>query len=844
MIELPITTIRKELSAQVSRGLTQFIISAPPGSGKSTMVPQWLLEVSKLDNKVIYVLQPRRIATVLLAGYISELRGENVGEVVGYLIRHERKVSKNTRLCFVTEGVLMNRLLQGDLLEEVGAIIFDEFHERHLESDVSLSLALLLQKRYRPDLVLGVMSATIDVDSVKRLMPLSELFRSDGGLFSVKTGFQPIGPTQKLWEAVADTVVRNKDIFNEGTCLVFMPGIYEINNTINEILKRGHFTKEQVIPLHGSLSIVEQKSALNSKYPKVVVCTNVAETSLTIPGVRLVVDSGLAKVARYDALRGLDMLFTEPISKASADQRRGRAGRTQSGECIRLWSEFSHLQKSDYDTPEIHRKDIGSVVLQLIAAGLDIYNDIHWIDPPLKTSIDASINLLRSLGALNEKNRVTLIGERMALLGFTPRLSKLLVNASESGLEAFALMAIAIEQNDSILEDTDDPNKLHHRESFLNPCYSDLCHDINALIYLSQKDFSYSVSENLGIRLPNANRCWKTFKLLMQQKGSAESFIAPERQMSTIEESQFRRLIFNAYTDRLAIRQNLRTQICQMFGKKSGYLVPKAWSKEITHLVSIQLEEEKRSTGKRIAIKRYSKIEEDWLNDLSGVSERYESVIWNGRKQRVITILEIILDGLLLVREENDEVIDDEKAVDAIRKAIENGELDFNGWTEASLRFIRRVNFCAKNCPEYEIPVIDDEARDFILNQSLIGTRSSKDLNQVDILPIVKDYLNPLHLSAIDSLAPEEFQLPGRKRPSPLRYTDDGECILSEVIQALYDCPLPVTVAGGKYAVLFELLSPARRPVQITRDLDQFWKGSYFEVKKELKGRYPKHEWR
>lgn len=844
MIELPITTIHKSLLEHISGGLCQFVVSAPPGSGKSTMIPQWLLEVPKLRNKLIYVLQPRRIATVLLAGYISELRGENVGGVVGYMIRHERKVSHCTRLCFVTEGILMNRLLQGDQLEEVGAIIFDEFHERHLESDVSLSLALLLQRSSRPDLILGVMSATIDVSAIQSLMPLSELFRSDGGLYPVKTGFQPISPSQRLWEAAADVVVRNRSLFEMGTCLVFMPGIYEINCAINEIVKRGHFTKEQVIPLHGSLSIAEQKLALTPIYPKVVVCTNVAETSLTIPGVRLVVDSGLAKVARYDALRGLDMLFTEPISKASSDQRRGRAGRTQSGECIRLWSEFSHHQKSDYDTPEIHRKDISTVVLQLIVARLDLYRDIPWIDPPLKASIEASVALLRWLGALNENNEVTIAGARMAHLGYTPRLSKLLVNAADVGLEVYAVLAIAIEQYDPILEDTDDPGKLHHRESLLNQCYSDLCNDINGLIYLAQQEFPYTVSENLGIKLQNAKRCWNTFKILIQQKGTSISSLFSYKQMSAIEEVQFRKLTFNSYSDRLAIRQNSRTQNCQMFGKKSGYLINKAWSKEITHLVAIQLEEEKKSTGKRIAIKRYSKVEEDWLHELNGVQERSESVYWSSRRQRVMAINEVFMDGLLLTRDEKEEVKDDEQAVDAIRSAIEDGMLEFRGWTEASLRFIRRVNFCANNCPEYEIPVIDDEAMEFILKQSLIGARSIKDLDRIDLLPIVKDYLNPLHLAAIDSLAPEQFQLPGRKRPSSLRYTEDGECILSEVIQALYDCPLPITVAGGKYPVLFELLSPARRPVQITRDLDQFWKGSYNEVKKELKGRYPKHEWR
>lgn len=844
MKELPITSIRERFLSYLSDGLCQFIITAPPGSGKSTMVPQWLLDIPELAGKQIYVLQPRRIATVLLANYISQCRGEQTGEIVGYQIRHIRKISSSTRLCFITEGILMSKLLQGDRLEGVGAILFDEFHERHLETDVSLALALLLQKRSRKDLLLGVMSATVDVDLIEPIMPLAVTFNADGGLYSVKTTYNPVSPTERIWEAASNAVLRNRNLFESGSCLVFMPGVYEINNTIRELLKKGSFTKDQVVPLHGSLSIDDQTNALKGGYPKVVVCTNVAETSLTIPDVQLVVDSGLAKVARFDALRGVDMIFTESISKASANQRRGRAGRTQNGECIRLWSEFSHLQRSEYETPEIHRKDLSAIILQLFKAGLDLYKDIIWVDTPLKSTVDASLKLLQWLDALNSRDEVTLLGEKMANLGFNPRLSKILVEANDLGLESYALLAVAIEQNDPILEYTDKLEVIHNRETLLNQGYSDLSYDVNASIYLVQQHFSMEACTNLGVRLSNLKRCWDTYNLLIRQNFKSDFSLLAKEQMTLDAELQFRRLIFNAYSDRLAIRQNSRTSVCQMFSRKTGHLSQKEWAKEAMAVVAIQLEEEKRASGKKITIKRYSQVNREWLRDVNGSREVIEKVVWNSRKQRVVLLREELIDGLLLDRSEIEEVVDDEKAVIAIKEAIERGEVNFSGWSEECLSFIRRVNFSAYYCPEYGIPIIDDEAKDFILDQSLIGIKTIRELVEIDLFSVTKDYLSRLQLSAVDSLAPESYQLPGRRRPSVLRYTDDHECILSEVIQALYDCSLPITVADGKCSVLFELLSPARRPVQITRDLEQFWKGSYQEVKKELKGRYPKHEWR
>ena len=359
---LPVESIRQKF-CETLKTHHKCILHAPTGSGKSTLIPQFLYDDILPKDKTVIILQPRRIAARMLASFIARQRNVNLGDEVGYQVRLEGMNSLNTRIFFVTEGILLHRLLRNDELRETGAIIFDEFHERHLETDLSLSLALKLQKSKRQDLKIVVMSATLDIEQVKQFMGGCPLVQAEGRAFPVEIRYQPPKPYEAIWDFAALQVEAAMTSTKEGSALVFMPGAFEIRKTIESILNRPGLQAFEVYPLHGSLTKDEQEKAVRPGGRKIIVSTNVAETSLTIPSITIVIDSGTARMARFDPKRGINTLFVEPISVSSADQRAGRAGRTASGTCIRLWSEFEHQTRVILEKPEIHRVDLSETVL-------------------------------------------------------------------------------------------------------------------------------------------------------------------------------------------------------------------------------------------------------------------------------------------------------------------------------------------------------------------------------------------------------------------------------------------------------------------------------------------------
>ena len=430
---LPIYEIENDIIATLA-ATRRLVLQAPTGSGKSTQVPQMLLKHGLLGNGQVVILQPRRLAARLLASRVAHEVGVELGRDVGYQVRFENVTSATTRIKFETEGILLRQMIQYPTLRGIQALIFDEFHERHLYGDITLARALDIQETSRPDLLVIVMSATLDAGALEKYLRPCVVLSSEGRTFPVSVGYLPrrLGTNAPpVWELAADAFSK----YAAGDVLIFMPGGYEINRTIEAIRHKSESSGYLLLPLHGELAPRDQDAAV-ARYdqPKVVVATNVAETSITIDGVRLVIDSGLARIPRYDPNRGINTLLVEKISRSSAEQRAGRAGRTAPGQCIRLWPEPEQAERPARELPEIKRLDLSEVILTLKAAGVEDLRKFRWLEAPSDASLNHAEKLLLDLGALEGHDRSTAItdlGRRMLAFPVHPRYARMLLAAQE-----------------------------------------------------------------------------------------------------------------------------------------------------------------------------------------------------------------------------------------------------------------------------------------------------------------------------------------------------------------------------------------------------------------------------
>lgn len=842
---LPILSIRDEF-VSVLKGNNRAILHAPAGSGKSTCIPQFLYDDVLPHDKRVIVLQPRRIAARMLSTFIAQQRNTRLGEEVGYQVRLENAYGKDTRILFVTEGILLRRLLDNDVLDEAAAIVFDEFHERHLETDLSLALALQLQSSKRPDLKIIVMSATMDIAKVKQFLGNCPLIQTEGRTYPVDIHYSKPKPYESIWDYAALQTESIIGATSEGSVLIFMPGAYEIRKTMESIKRRLGLQAFDVYPLHGSLSKEEQEKAVRSGGRKIIVTTNVAETSLTIPNITVVIDSGLARVARFDPKRGINTLFVEPISISSANQRAGRAGRTAAGKCIRLWGEFEHQTRVDQEKPEIHRVDLSETALGLLSSGKGSIKDFPWLEAPDDIAIERSLRVLTDLGALDTQDRITTLGMRMAKLSLHPRFSRMLLRAEELNCLPSACLAAAIAQSQGLFSNTNDPIVIQARINELgNPC-SDLLFEVNAWLWAGKHQFKQEECRHLGINTSLARQIGQLALQLLHRISdhTHKNKKLPSDNLTAEEASNLRNCIFSGFADFIAIRHRANSPTCQMMHNRSGKLHRDSIVQDAKIMVITELEETKTPTGVQLMLRKVTAIDEEWVNTATmhqANTKVYE--VYDAEQKKVMQFTELRMNDLVLSRQSRP-VNDKEVTSQLFTKAIMTGKIDFPQWNDDVEHFIRRVNFASKHAPHYGIPAIDEDAKEFIIQQAIYNCKSTKEIEQCNLWPALKAWLSYEQLAAVDLVAPVSVILPRRKHPVKLRYDEKGDVILSETIQGLYDCPVPLCVAEGKVPVVFEILAPSRRPVQITRDLEQFWKNSYLEIKKELKGRYPKHDWR
>jgi ATP-dependent helicase HrpB len=839
--KLPIYELRSELSNALTE-TNRIIIEAPTGSGKSTQVPQMVLDGGKAGPGEVVVLQPRRLAARLLAKRVAFERGEPLGGEVGYQVRMENHVSARTQIRYVTEGILLRQFLSDPELRGVSAIVFDEFHERHIYGDITLARALRLQQT-RPDLKIIVMSATLDAGPLRDyLAPCSEL-KSEGRMFPVEISYaaKRIDFRQHpVWEAAADAFEQAVTSGAEGDVLVFMPGGYEIARTVEAIRSRKCARGFAVMPLHGELPPQQQDAAVGAcDRRKVVVSTNVAETSITIDGVRVVIDSGLARMARYDPNRGIDTLLIERISRASADQRAGRAGRTAPGTCHRLWTEREHVARPMQELPEILRHDLAEVVLTLKAGGINDVENFEWLERPDPKSLARTLTLLTDLGALDRGGRLTAIGQKMVLFPMHPRYARMLLAGGEYGCVRQACLIAALTQGRSILQRNQGKQTRGQRDDALGEDdASDFKRLMRAWSFADQKGYRTEACAQIGVHGGAARQVkplYERFLKLAEKAGLTINMRAPA-------DEDLQKCILLAFSDQVAKRRDKGTLHCAVVHGRSGELDRDSVVRDAELVVAAEIREiEGRDLNVKLNL--CTAISEVWLEELfPGDMEERVDAVFDPSANRVFSKYWKSFRGLELQASMKQEV-DPDRAAELIAEEVIAGRLSLYKWDEQVEKWIARVNCLAAGCPDYGIPAIDEEARRAMIQEICLGAVGKKDLKDRAVWKTVKSWLSPVQLELIDKQAPERIQLPGGFN-ARVRYEEDQPPVLSATIQKLYGLNEVPKIGFGLIPVVVEALAPNQRPQQKTQDMKSFWTNSYPLIRKELKGRYPKHEWR
>lgn len=839
---LPIDALRPALAAACGQ-TRRIVLRAPTGSGKSTRLPQMLVDLGLVNGQVL-VLQPRRIAARMLAARIAHERGSRLGGEVGYQVRFDRAESAETRIKFITEALLLRQVASDPSLRGVGAVVFDEFHERSLHSDVGLALARRIQESGRPDLLIVVMSATLDTEGVARWLEGAETLAADGRTYPVEIEHLhvPRDSRRPVWDLAAEQVGRVLREEPDGDVLVFMPGSYEIMRTIGAVRALSESGGVDVLPLHGELPPEEQdRAVLPGPRRKVIVATNVAETSLTIPGVRAVVDAGLARVARFDPHRGIDTLMVEPISRASAEQRAGRAGRTGPGRCVRLWSRTDHESRPLRDTPEVARVDLSETALLLLASGWGDPESFPWYERPDAGALHRARELLHDLGAIDAACAVTGIGRRMAVFPAHPRYARMLLAAGGLGCVSEVARIVGLAQGRDILFRKVDGRTEEARDAVEQEDGSDFFVRLALLRRAVELKFDADACERLGVHgltARQADQAARQFLRIAEGQGlSVNAAPAPSESV--------RRCVLLGFSDRLAVRLDAGTLRCAVVHGRKGELRRESSVRSARLIVAAEIDEIQARGEVTTYLSLCTAVEEAWLRELwpDDFSER-SSVRYDAVQRRVMARTERRFRDLVLEHAERDAPPSDD-ASRLLADEVLAGRLTLEKWDAQVDAWIRRVNFLARHCPELGVHPFDDAARRMVVEELCSGAVSARDVRERPVLPSVRGWITHEQAMALDSYCPERIVLPRKKHPARIDYTEDGQAEIEATVQELYDFPgSRLRVCNGKVPLVVCIQSPARRTQQRTTDLDAFWKGSYEGVKKELRGRYPKHEWR
>ena len=809
----PITPLLPDIRASLA-ATPRLVLEAPPGAGKTTQVPLALLEAPWLGDGKIVLLEPRRIAARAAAQFMARQLGEDVGQTVGYRIRFESKVGAGTRIEVVTEGIL-TRLIQDDPeLAGIGAILFDEFHERHLAGDLGAALALDVQATLRPELRLVVMSATLDGERIARWLDAPRI-SSPGRSFPVRIEHPP-ARTQESVEHHLARVARQALAENDGDVLAFLPGrreIARVQAVLEETLSRRKQEENlEVVPLHGELSLAEQQWALSPAEPgtrRIVLATNVAESSVTLPGIRAVIDAGLAREPRFDPNSGFTRLETVAISQASADQRAGRAGRVAEGTAYRLWPQSKRLDPAR--TAEIAQAELSGLALELAAWGSDA---LPWLDAPPAGALAQARELLAQLGALDHDGRIAALGRRMLALGATPRLGAAALRAPENLRALVADLLALMEARSPLRGEQGRSDDFRLRLAALHAWRDRRSHGADAGALAAIEQASKGWRRRLDVR--------------SAASGTPDSHAVGD-------------LLLHAFPDRIARRDEanpLRYTLANGRGARlhdNTALLGEPW------LVALDLRFEARDSLILAAAPFDPRtLERDYPQQF--VRER--TLRWNDARDAVEAFEEYRYAAIVLER--RSVPVQPEDALPALLAAIRSKGLAALPWSEHAQRLRLRVQALRTWMPELGLPDVSDArllaTLDDWLAPYLNGKRRLDALAAEELSQALWSMLDHAQRQALDLQAPDALTVPsGQTRR--LEYAPDAPPVLAVKLQELFGLADTPRVGGGRVPVTLHLQSPAGRPIQVTQDLRSFWERTYPEVRKELKGRYPRHPW-
>ncbi len=815
MKTLPIDQVIPDIQAALS-GSNRLVLQAPPGAGKTTAVPLALLDAPWLERGQIIMLEPRRLAARSAAARMAQLLGEKVGETVGYHIRADKKVSQKTKLLVVTEGILTRYLQNDPALESAALLIFDEFHERNLHADLGLALALQSQEMLRDDLKLLVMSATLNTRALCELLD-APLISSEGRCYPVENVYLPHHTARPERKHLAFAVARQvlEALKHEsGSILVFLPGageIRQVEERLRAYLAEHRKEDVSVAPLYGDLGKEAQDAAISPApegMRKVVLATNIAETSLTIEGVSIVIDSGLQRVSRFSPATGMDRLETLTISQDAADQRSGRAGRTGPGKCYRLWHEHTHLSR--HQSPDILSSDLTPMVLDLALWGVESPDELRWLDLPIPAAVQHAKKLLARLGAVDEKGKVTEHGRTLSRLGLHPRLAHMLLRASEVGCAYEACLVAALLSERNILKGSADI--------------------VQRLELLFHRETEYP-------------QVIKSAKEFVQRLGGLKRPAVLNTQMAGV-------LLGFAYPERIAKSRGVRDNRYLLSGGRGAILKPDDELVGERYLAVGDLD----GAGNEARIYLAAALNEMQIEECFGelISEE-RRVSWNN--ERVEARVQRLL-GAIVLEERYDADVSEEQMAQGLCEGIRSKGLEALNWSKEAVSFKERVRFletqkssnpaAAALLEETALPDFSDKALleglEHWLMPHLSGLKSLKACQNIDLLNILKMYFSWELQQRIDVLAPAKISVPSGSRIA-IDYSDPQTPVLAVRLQELFGLTQTPSVLGGVVPLTLHLLSPAYRPMQVTRDLKSFWDGAYHEVKKELRGKYKKHYW-
>jgi ATP-dependent helicase HrpB len=845
--ELPIHEVQRELrQALVTH--KRLILTAPTGSGKSTQAPQMLLDGGLLAHGQVVVLQPRRLPTRLLATWVAQARGGQIGAEVGYQMRFANVTSAATRICYVTEGVLLRRMLAQPDVKGVSALLFDEFHERHLYGDITLARALEIQETTRPDLIIIVMSATLDPSQItllKNYLYPCAVVSAPGRAYPVAIEYLPKpGGAAPLWQLAVKELQRLVQEHPQGDALIFMPGAYEIGRTV-EAARDSLGPNFVVYPLHGELPASAQDAAV-ARYDKrkVVVATNVAETSLTIDGVRLVIDSGLARIPRYDPYRGINTLLVEKISRAAADQRAGRAGRTAPGQCLRLWTSHEQSARRAQELPEVQRVDLAEVLLTLKASGIPDVKKFRWLEAPEPRALERAETLLADLGAIDDHTgAITALGQRMLAFPAHPRYARMLLAAQDYGCVRSVALIAALTQGRGLLARLHEkPAQDERAELFGEEGESDLFVLMRAWRYAERNRYDLARCQRMGIHAEAARQVGPLLDYFLRT-AQAEGLDTREK---SFDAAAVQRCVLLGFSDHLARRSQPGALRCELVHNRRGVLARESVVTAPLFVAAEVREVESGASKDRslhVVLHLATAVKEEWLREIfSQDFNETRAVIYDATARRVLARAERRFRDLLLEDKLLDEVPAEEAAA-ILAREVAAGTCVLENWNEAVEQWIIRVNQLRQWMPELGLPAIGPEDRNAMRELICHGARSQNEIRNRAVLPVVKSWLSEQQQKWIEEYAPERIQLPNR-RWAKVGYSADGPPVIAARIQDLYGVKEALWIAGRRIALRIEVLAPSNRPVQVTENLALFWRETYPKLKQQLRRRYPKHEWR